>query len=123
MARIVILEDESDIAELYRMALEDRGHEILAIHADLDDVFCPGGDPARGAELIILDDRLGGVSAVLALGRFRKRFPSARIIVVSADQDALDLGLGGGAEAAEKKPLTLRRLADAVDSLMARPTA
>jgi len=57
MARILIFEDETDIAELYRLELEDRGHEVLGIHADPEEVLQPreGMLLLQNPDLILLD--------------------------------------------------------------------
>jgi DNA-binding response OmpR family regulator len=120
MARILILEDEADIAELYRREFEDRGHQVLGIFDDPEDVLKPcdeaAGRPAP--ELIVLDERLGSISGVKYLPQFRKAFPSARIVVVSADPDAVDWSLAHGADGAARKPVLLQRLAESIESVL-----
>jgi DNA-binding response OmpR family regulator len=122
MARILIFEDETDIAELYRLELEDRGHRILGIHADPNEVLEPteGLQLILSPDLILLDDRLGSLSGVKFLKKLRRAFPATRILVVSADPDALDLGLCSGADGIAKKPLLVKRLAQEIESILAR---
>jgi len=124
MARILIFEDETDIAELYRLELEDRGHEVLGIHADPEEVLQPreGMLLLQNPDLILLDERLGSLSGVKYLKKLRKLFPAARVIVVSADPDALERGLSNGADGVAKKPLLLKRLAQDIEAVLARPT-
>ncbi|HVR86584.1 MAG TPA: response regulator [Planctomycetota bacterium] len=125
MANILIFEDEPDIAELYRLELEDRGHRVLGIHADPNDVL----EPADGLQLvlspdvILLDDRLGSLSGVKFLKKLRRVFPGARILMVSADPDALDRALSGGAHGIAKKPLLLKRLAREIESMLVPPAS
>jgi len=56
------------------------------------------------------------------LKKLRKLFPAARVIVVSADPDALERGLSNGADGVAKKPLLLKRLAQDIEAVLARPT-
>ena len=124
MARILIFEDESDIAELYRLELEGRGHHVLGIHADPDEVLQPkdGFLLLHNPDMILLDERLGSLSGVKYLRKLRKAFPSARVLVVSADPDALERGLSSGADGVAKKPVLLKRLAQDIEAVLARPT-
>jgi len=123
MARILIFEDETDIAELYRLELEDRGHEVLGIHADPEEVLQPreGMLLLQNPDMILLDERLGSLSGVKYLKKLRKLFPTARVLVVSADPDALERGLSNGADGVAKKPLLLKRLAQDIEAVLARP--
>lgn len=124
MARILIFEDEADIADLYRLELEDRGHEVLGIHTDPNEVLQPrdGLLLLQNPDMILLDERLGSLSGVKYLKKLRKLFPAARVIVVSADPDALERGLNNGADGVAKKPLLLKRLAQDIEAVLARPT-
>ena len=124
MARILIFEDETDIAELYRLELEDRGHQVLGIHADPDEVLQPkeGFLLLQNPDMILLDERLGSLSGVKYLKKLRKAFPAARVIVVSADPDALERGLHNGADGVAKKPVLLKRLAHDIEAVLSRPT-
>lgn len=123
MAQILIFEDETDIAELYRLELEDRGHEVLGIYADPDDVLEPRDDLhlVHRPDLILLDERLGALSGMKFLWKFRRAFPSARILMASADPDALEWGLKNGADAVAAKPFPLGRLSQSVESMLSRP--
>ncbi len=125
MSKILIFEDETDIAELYRMELEGRGHEVIGIHIDPDEVLQPreGLTLVLSPDLILLDERLGNLSGVKYLKKLRRAFPAARIIVVSADPDALEWGLNNGADGIARKPLLLKRLALDIEAVLARPIA
>ncbi len=120
MGRILILEDDPDIAELYRLELEGRGHEILGIFDDPDDILEPRQELRRvlSPDLIVLDERLGSQSGTKHLKRIRQSFRSARVLIVSADPDAVDAGRKLGADAVASKPLSLRRLIESVESIL-----
>jgi len=124
MAQILIFEDETDIAELYRLELEDRGHQVLGVYADPDEVLQPRKDLhlVLRPDLILLDERLGDLSGMKYLRKFRRAFPSARILIASADPDALEWGLKNGADGTALKPIPLKQLVKSVESILARPT-
>ena len=119
MAGILILEDEADLRELYRLSLEAAGHEILASTGDPEEPLrLPAG--GRVPDLVILDERLGSSSGTAYLDRFRSAFPGARILLVSADPEAVRHALRSGVDEATRKPVTLRRLVENVDALLHR---
>ena len=115
MARILIVEDEVDQAELFRMALEGGGYEVVGAGADLP----PAGRPAREpVDLVILDERLGAQSGTALIPRIRFQFPSARILILSADPDAVEDALARGADAGRIKPVPLSQLVTLVGALL-----
>ncbi|HEX7901780.1 MAG TPA: response regulator [Planctomycetota bacterium] len=113
MARIVVIEDEVDQAELYRMALEAAGHEILLLQDDVRDV---GGE----VQLIILDERLGGRSGSALIPGLRERWPGVRILVLTADPDVAEAAVEKGADEGRMKPIRLAQLVAGVEALLRR---
>lgn len=112
MARIVVIEDEADQAELYRMALEAAGHEIVI----LDDFQSVAGD----VHLVILDERLRGRSGSALIPRIRESWPGARILILTADPDVAEAAVEKGADEGRMKPLRLAQLVTGVEALLAR---
>ena len=112
MARIVVIEDEADQAELYRMALEAAGHEVVL----LDDVKSVAGD----IRLVILDERLGGRSGSALIPEIRGAWPAARILILTADPDVAEAAVEKGADEGRMKPLRLAQLVAGVEALLAR---
>ena len=112
MARIVVIEDEVDQAELYRMALEDAGHEVVL----LDEVRHVAGD----VRLVILDERLGGRSGSALIPTIRGRWPSSRILILTADPDVAEAAVEKGADEGRMKPLRLSQLVAGVEALLRR---
>jgi DNA-binding NtrC family response regulator len=116
MARILILEDDSDLSELYRMTLQAEGHEVTVF----DD---PGEALARAAaspapEVIVLDERLGALSGLEALPALKKAYPAARVLVATADPDAVESAVSKGGDRARKKPFAMKTLVDEVRKLL-----
>ena len=112
MARIVVIEDEADQAELYRMALEGAGHEVVL----LDDLRNVGGD----VHAVILDERLGGRSGSALIPSIRGRWPVARILILTADPDVAEAAVEKGADEGRMKPIRLSQLVAGVEALLAR---
>ncbi len=117
--RIIIVEDEADIVTLYRIVLERAGHRIVGVVSDPERLE---GDLVAlfdGADVAILDERLGGVSGTSYLRRIREANPSLRILVASADPEALERARDLGAAETRRKPFPLRQLAEDVARLLA----
>ena len=73
MANILIVEDEGDIAELYRLFLQSEGHTVVGVYADPNEALGEAGRRAA-PDLVILDERLGGRSGSAYLPDFRAAF-------------------------------------------------
>lgn len=110
MARIVVVEDEADQAELYRMALEGAGHEVVT----LDDFQGVAGS----VQLVILDERLGGRSGSALIPRIRKDHPGVRILILTADPDVAEHAVEKGADEGRMKPVRLSQLVSGVEKLL-----
>lgn len=115
MANILILEDEDDLGELYRLALGSEGHEVLGVFAD------PAGALAGlpgSPEVVIVDERLGLRSGSSFIPRLRAAFPGAKLLLVSADPDAVREARERGFDEARQKPVSLRELTEHVRDLL-----
>lgn len=115
MPKVLILEDDPDIAELYRLCLVNAGYDVVGV----------GADPVRAMsgpapDVILLDERLGLESGTRAIPGLRRAFPSARIVLATADADAADRARARGADDVETKPFSLDRLVRDLGELLAR---
>lgn len=117
MANILIVEDEPDIGELYRLSLEAAGHSIVGLYADpakaLEDALT-----LAAPDLVILDERLGVQSGSAFLCRFRLAFTDAILFLVSADAEVVRDATARGFDEAVRKPVTLRHLVENVTDLL-----
>lgn len=122
MGRILIIEDEPDIADMYKWILELDGHEVLGVfnapHLAINPPISPSPD------IIILDERLsGGSSGTEHLPDLRRCFPDARIIIATADPRVVADKHALGVQEALLKPFSLEHLASNVGALVAPHTA
>lgn len=120
MASILIVEDEPDIAELYRLFLEAADHRVVGIYADPIEALSQAG--LKGApDLVIIDERLGARSGSSYLQSFRRIFRDSRLLLVSADVEAVARAEEVGFDEAKRKPVTLRHLIENIAGLLNRP--
>ena len=115
MGRVLIIEDEADQAELYRMALEGAGHEIVGLLPWVDE---PSLRRAKAPDLVILDERLGGRSGSTLIPQIRKSFPAARILILTADPDVAESAVQIGADDGRMKPLPMAQLVGRVTEMI-----
>jgi DNA-binding response OmpR family regulator len=115
--RIVLIEDDPDIAALVEQMLTEVGHEVEVV-SDLT----PGAvDP--DTQLVITDLlALRGFDPETARGwiaRVRAAFPKAAVIVSTAHAPAAAVGARGiGADALLVKPFDIDTFATTVESLL-----
>ncbi|MBK1644640.1 phosphate regulon transcriptional regulatory protein PhoB [Thiocapsa imhoffii] len=121
MTTILVVDDEPDIRELIRFALEGAGHRVLeAGHADEARRLLGSDSP----DLILLDWMLPGRSG-LELAQQLKQNPKTRtvpIIMVSArgEEDDRIKGLETGADDYIAKPFSPRELVARVKAVLRR---
>jgi DNA-binding response OmpR family regulator len=120
MPGILIVEDEPDLAEIYRLTLEGAGYTILGIYADPAPALEASGQ-IETPDIIILDERLGMKSGTEELSRFRDAFRGARIVLISADPDAVRAAEEVGFDEGKCKPVTMRKLLENFEGLLRRP--
>ena len=117
-ARVLVIEDEPEIAELISLYLSKEG---------IDTISCPSGEEglkfiARGdIDLAILDINLPGMDGYEVLQALRKNH-SFPVIIVSARTDDADmiLGFGFGADDFVSKPFSPKVLAARVRAHLRR---
>jgi len=120
-ARVLIIEDELELAELVQMYLRKDG-----IESDI----CTDGESAvrlltsESFDLLVLDINLPGMDGFELLGEIRPRI-SVPVIIISArdaDEDII-MGLGAGADEFVTKPFAPRVLVARIRALLKRARA
>ncbi len=120
--RVLIVEDDSSIAECIEFALNHRGYEVM-LAADGTEGLCRA--ERDFPELIILDVVLPRRSGLVLLERTRHWHPGPpRIILITGNDEPRhrDFALSRGADGFFAKPFDVEVLADSVDALFAMPT-
>ena len=120
--RVVVIEDDRDIAELVRSTLDEAGFEAETLRdgaAGLDAAL----DPA--VDVVVLDLMLPGMDGLEVCRRLRAERPEALILMLTAKTSELDrvLGLELGADDYVAKPFSLRELQARVKALLRRRDA
>ena len=113
---IVLVEDHDILRQMLQQALQEAGHQVVALSCaeELEDVA--GGQPA---DLFLIDLNLPGEDGLSLTERVRAAYPLAGLIVVTARsglQDKLE-GYARGADLYLTKPLEVPELCAAVAAL------
>jgi DNA-binding response OmpR family regulator len=120
--RILIIEDDKDIAHLAEIHLRDAGYEVSLAHdgdAGLDQAL------SKPYDLIILDLMLPGVDGLEICRRVRATSAYTPMLMLSSRSSELDrvLGLEIGADDYLTKPFSIRELLARVKALIRRVVA
>jgi DNA-binding response OmpR family regulator len=117
--RILVIEDNRDIAHLVALHLRDMGCEVDQAH---DGTRGLESAQARRYDLIILDLMLPGLEGIELCKQLRARPDYTPILMLTAKTSALDrvLGLEVGADDYLTKPFNIRELLARVKALFRR---
>ena len=120
--KILVIEDDKDIAHLVELHLRDAGHEVRVTHDGTTGLELALSNPY---DLIILDLLLPGVDGLEICRRVRAASAYTPILMLTARSAELDrvLGLEIGADDYLTKPFSIRELLARVKALFRREAA
>jgi len=120
--RILVVEDNLDLAELLVMHLQDAGYVVQQTGDGRDALQQAGNNPV---DLVILDLMLPGLDGLEVCRRLRARPDYLPILMLTARSTELDrvLGLEVGADDYVTKPFSIRELLARVRALFRRVDA
>jgi DNA-binding response OmpR family regulator len=112
--RVLIVDDEENIRELTRLALEAAGYEVGEAANGLEAFAIIGGDDAWDA--VLLDQKMPGMVGTEVLRRIKVMLPSANVIMMTA-YASVELAIEAmklGATDFVRKPMTPEILRNAL---------
>jgi DNA-binding response OmpR family regulator len=120
--RILVIEDERQLAGHISRALTRHGHCLTAVHDGVEGVQAALADPP---DLILLDLNLPGLDGLSVLARLREAHASARVLILTArgEVEHRVKGLHAGADDYLTKPFSMDELAARVEALGRRAAA
>ncbi|RJQ47383.1 MAG: DNA-binding response regulator [Gammaproteobacteria bacterium] len=120
--KILVIEDDRDIAHLVQMHLRDMGCQVTVTHNGQQGLDLA---MAQQFDLIVLDLMIPGMDGLEVCRRLRARPPYTPILMLTAKSTELDrvLGLEVGADDYLTKPFSIRELLARVKALFRRVDA
>jgi DNA-binding response OmpR family regulator len=120
--RILVIEDEPQLARHVSRALARHGHETTVAHEGTEGLKAALG---QRADLIVLDLNLPGLDGLSILARLREARCPARVIILTArgDLEHRIKGLKAGADDYLAKPFSMDELTARVEALGRRAAA
>ena len=117
--RVLVIEDEQDIAELIALHLRDVFSEVAIANDGTDGLARASAEPW---DLIILDLRLPGVDGLEICRTLRRHATYAPILMLTAKSSELDrvLGLETGADDYLSKPFSVLELVARAKAILRR---
>lgn len=119
--RILVVEDERQLAGHITRALTRHGHDTTAVHDGLEGLKLLLADPP---DLVVLDLNLPGLDGLGVLARLRQAHSPARVLILTArgEVEHRVKGLQAGADDYLAKPFSMDELAARIDALGRRGT-
>jgi len=119
MSKILIIEDDRDIADLIAIHMDDNGHEATKVH-DGKEGLLKAMEEIH--DLIILDLKLPGMDGFEICQKLRMEKIDTPIIMLTSKSEEIDkvLGLEIGADDYMTKPFSLRELVARVKTVLRR---
>jgi len=99
-AKVLIIEDDRDLANLFRIVLEMGGFEVSTVHDGMNGVEMLTTQPLPDA--VLLDMHLPGVSGEDIYALMRERGHAHRVVICSADVQLVEHYKSLGANAITK---------------------
>jgi DNA-binding response OmpR family regulator len=121
MARILVIEDDDRLLDLFVRALERQGHEVVGAS---DGEVGLKKMRATPADVVVTDILMPEKDGLETIRDLRSSFPRSRVVAISGGGRGLDgdhclkMALDFGAQRVLPKPLRISQLNEAIDQLL-----
>ena len=116
--RIGIVEDEPEVANLYKTVFAARGMSISFVAEDGLEAIKAFKDSDPKPFIILMDHRMPEMTGIEAMKEMLKLNTGTKYVIVSADSSIRDEAIDSGASIFLEKPIQLKQLINCVDNLL-----
>jgi two-component system chemotaxis response regulator CheY len=113
-----IVEDEQEVADLYKTVFAARGMLISFVAGDGLEAIRAFMESDPKPSIIIMDHRMPEMTGVDAMKEMIKLNSCTKYVIVSADASIRDEAIEAGASVFIEKPIQLKQLVNCVDNLL-----
>ncbi len=118
MARVLIVEDDDSLRNLYRIALKLKGHDVVGTAGDGNEAVDMFKNFSIKPDIIIMDHRMPGKNGLEATKEIMKMDGKSKVIFASADKSVREEAILLGASSFKPKPFTLEKLCSNIKKAM-----
>lgn len=119
MAKILVVDDESNIVKTLSAILQDEGHDVYSSETAKDALTCLSNN---GIDLVFLDVWLPDMDGVKVLEQINRLYPDAAVIMISGHA-SIDIAVKStrlGALDFLEKPLSMQRVITSLNNALER---
>ena len=117
MTRIMVVDDEVYIVDLYRDILRLKGYDVVATAYDGDEAVKKFRQMEKRPDLVILDHRMPVKNGIETMNELLAIDGSSRILFVSADIMIENEAMKNGAAGFLSKPFNMDELVESIERL------
>jgi len=118
LARVLIVEDDDSLRNLYRIALKLKGHDVIGTACDGNEAVDMFKNFSTKPDIILMDHRMPGKSGLEATKEILKMNGKSKVIFASADKSVREEAISIGARSFKPKPFSLEKLCSNIDKAM-----
>ncbi|HEX7421279.1 MAG TPA: response regulator transcription factor [Thermoanaerobaculia bacterium] len=115
--KILAIEDDPDVLQLYKSYLQKRGYEVLSASGAMEGINILQANP--DTRLILLDLNLPGMSGEEWIAWYVQQGKQTPVVVASGKGDILTITKGNNMTAALTKPFHMEELQELIEVLLA----
>jgi DNA-binding response OmpR family regulator len=115
--KILAIEDDPEVLQLYKSYLQKRGYEVLSAAGAVEGMSLLQSNP--DTRLILLDLNLPGMSGEEWIAWYLQQGKQTPVVVASGKGDILTITKGNNVTAALTKPFHMEELQELIEVLLA----
>jgi len=118
LVRVLIVEDDDSLRNLYRIALKLKGHDVIGAAGDGEEAVDMFKNFSIKPDVILMDHRMPGKNGLETTKEIMKMDGKSKIIFASADKSMREEAISLGARSFKPKPFSLEKLCSNIDKAM-----